>query len=91
MKVPYELLRAARAALDVTHEELVAETGVSKRTLVRIEKPETVSQRSLDSIRKAFEARGVEFLPAEGGKGPGLRIPPEMAVEPKGRHGVKAS
>jgi Predicted transcriptional regulators len=75
MKVPYQLLRAARVALDITHEDLAKEAGVSKRTLVRIERPQGVSKDSIARVQAALEARGVEFLPPEDGQGPGIRVP----------------
>ena len=75
MKVPYQLLRAARVALDISHDVLAKEAGVSERTLVRIETPQSVSDDSLARVRAALEARGVRFLAPEGSHGPGMRIP----------------
>ena len=75
MRAPYQLLRAARVALDITHEDLAREAGVSERTLVRIEKPQSVSEESITRVQAALEARGVEFLAPMNEGGPGLRIP----------------
>ena len=82
MKVPYQLLRAARVALDISHVDLAKEASVSKRTLVRIEKPQTVSDESLERVQAALEARGVQFLSPEEGLGPGMRIPERMLNPP---------
>ena len=82
MKAPYQLLRAARVALDISHDDLAREAGVSERTLVRIEKPQSVSEASIARVQAALEARGVKFLsPSEEG-GPGLRIPIAAIASP---------
>ncbi len=75
MRAPYQLLRAARVALDISHEDLAREAGVSERTLVRIEKPQSVSEESIARVQEALEARGVNFLSPSEEDGPGLRIP----------------
>ena len=82
MNAPYQLLRAARVALDITHEDLAREAGVSERTLVRIETPQSVSDESIVRVQAALEARGVKFLPANEEGGPGLRIPTAAIVLP---------
>jgi len=82
MKAPYQLLRAARVALDITHDDLAREAGVSERTLVRIETPQSVSLASIAKVQAALEARGVKFLPASDEDGPGLRIPPSAVKSP---------
>ena len=90
MNVPYQLLRAARVALDITHEDLAKEAGVSKRTLVRIKRPQNVSEDSIAQVQAALEARGVEFVPPENGRGPGIRVP-EAALKDSviRRHGTE--
>lgn len=82
MKAPYQLLRAARVALDISHETLAREAGVSERTLVRIEKPQTVSEESIARVQAALEGRGAIFLPPEGDLGPGVRIPEMVLAAP---------
>lgn len=37
MQASYDLLRAARAALDMSTDDLTKKAGISKRSLVRIE------------------------------------------------------
>lgn len=67
-------IRAARALLGWSQDQLVAESGVPKRTLVRLELAEGAPQkRTLAAIRAALEAAGVEFIPENGG-GPGVRL-----------------
>jgi Transcriptional regulators len=85
MKAPFQLLRAARVALDVTHVDLVREAGISKRTLSRLETPLSVSEESAARVQAALEARGVVFLEATGDGGPGFRVPPEAMEPPPAR------
>lgn len=85
MRAPYQLLRAARVALDISHEDLAREAGVSERTLVRIEKPQNVSEESIARVQAALEARGVRFLPPLEGDGPGIRIPASALTIPTDR------
>jgi DNA-binding XRE family transcriptional regulator len=65
--------RMARAALDWGVLDLAKEAGVSTQTIVRLERGEALKQPTLDRIRCAFEAAGVEFIPENGG-GPGVRL-----------------
>lgn len=67
-------IRAARGLLAWSRDNLVAHSGVPKSTLVRIE-AETVNPRlsTLEAIRIALEAAGVEFVPENGG-GAGVRL-----------------
>ena len=82
MKAPFQLLRAARVALDVTHEDLSRESGVSERTLVRIETPQSVSGDSIARVQAALESRGVVFLEATEEGGPGIRVPLQALTPP---------
>ena len=74
MQASYDLLRAARAALDIPAAELARRAGVSKRSLVRIEACEPVTLEISLRVQKALEEAGVEFLPETEAAGPGLRI-----------------
>jgi len=67
-------IRAARGLLDWTRDQLVEKSQVPKSTLVRVES-EAVSPRSstIEAIRSALEAAGVEFVPQNGG-GAGVRL-----------------
>jgi transcriptional regulator with XRE-family HTH domain len=49
-------------------------SGVTVRTLARIESAQTVPRDStLEALAQALEHAGVEFIPANGG-GPGVRL-----------------
>ena len=69
-------IRMARAHLKWTLEELAKRAGVGLSTVRRMESangppPSTVA--NLQAVQRAFEAAGIEFIPANGG-GPGLRL-----------------
>ena len=57
-------------------EEFSMRSGVSRRTLVKIENstgiPETTT-RTLEKLRSTFEAAGIEFIGAPDDR-PGIRI-----------------
>ncbi|MGO4287337.1 helix-turn-helix transcriptional regulator [Bosea sp. TAB14] len=56
-------IRAARAWLNLSQDQLAEVTGVAKRTIARIETETTVPHdRTLRDIQAALETRGVEFL-----------------------------
>ena len=67
-------VRAARALLGMTREQLATLSGVPMRTVSRMEMDEgTPQRRTLAAIRAALEAAGVEFI-AENGGGAGVRL-----------------
>ena len=53
--------------------ELADASKVSADTVVRLERGETLKPRTVDAIRAALEAAGVEFIEENGG-GPGVRL-----------------
>lgn len=60
-------IRAARGALRWTTEELANRADIASRTVKRMESFDSVpksSSQTLEKIRKAFEAAGVEFTGA---------------------------
>jgi predicted transcriptional regulator len=60
--------------LNLSQDQLVALSGVPKRTLVRFEAAEVKPQmRTVDALQRALEAAGVEFI-AENGGGAGVRL-----------------
>lgn len=65
--------RMARAALGWGVRELATAAKVSPDTIARLERGETLYPRTVDAIRTALEAAGVEFI-AENGGGPGVRL-----------------
>lgn len=69
-----EQIRAARALINWSREDLAYASGVTVRTLARIEGAQTVPrQTTLAALSAALEAAGVEFTPENGG-GPGVRL-----------------
>ena len=67
-------IRAARALVGLTQDDLASASGLPKRTIARIELAEVAPRQStLSAIRTALEAAGVEFI-AENGGGAGVRL-----------------
>ena len=58
--------KMARAAVGWGVRELAAKAEVSPDTIARFERGESLYPRTIDAIRAALEAAGVEFL-ADGG------------------------
>ena len=69
-------IKAARALLGIGQVELSELADVGLTTLKRIELSDEItgSARTLWKIQTALEAAGVEFIPADDEKGPGLRL-----------------
>lgn len=66
--------RAARGLLKWTQDDLAEKAGVSVVTVRNFENEKSAPQRaSLDVIRRALEAAGVEFI---NGDAPGVRLRP---------------
>ena len=71
-----EQIRAARALLRWEQKDLAQASGVSEQTIIRLEK--MIGQVSgqigtVQAIKDALEAGGVDFIPENGG-GPGVRL-----------------
>jgi hypothetical protein len=67
-------VRAARGLLGWPLDQLIAASGVPKRTMIRFEGSTGVPRAStVSAVRAALEAAGVEFI-AEDGGGPGVRL-----------------
>jgi predicted transcriptional regulator len=69
-------IRAARALLNINQTRLSEWASINVATLKRIE-GSTEIRGTADTIRKiqkALEAAGVEFIPEEAGRGPGVRL-----------------
>lgn len=72
----FKQIRMARAALGWTTSELAELSGVSSRTLNRIETNdgfEKATKANLKLIKETFEASGIEFI-GDINDGPGVRI-----------------
>jgi transcriptional regulator with XRE-family HTH domain len=64
----------ARAALEIGVRDLAKLASVSAMTVTRFENGHSVGYPiTLQKIREALEAAGVEFIPENGG-GPGVRM-----------------
>ena len=69
-------LRMARAALGLSFDELAKKTGVSARTIRRIERENGLTHATvanLKLIKQTLEAHGIEFIGTEE-EGPGIRL-----------------
>lgn len=68
-------LRAGRALLGLSQEELAGLAGVSRQILVRIEKGESnVLVEAIEKVRAALEEAGVVFIEASAERGPGVAM-----------------
>jgi transcriptional regulator with XRE-family HTH domain len=66
--------RAARGLIDWSQMELAERAGVGIVTIRQLEAGTHEPRRAtLDVVRRAFEAAGVEFIEENGG-GPGVRL-----------------
>lgn len=63
----------ARAATGLGVRDLAKAAGVSPDTVARLERGEDLRPGTVDAIRAALEAAGVEFI-AENGGGAGVRL-----------------
>ena len=69
-------LRAARALLSWSQDQLAIASGVSLPTIKRLEPGEGTLQTKVDTmgkLKRALEAAGVIFV-EENGEGPGVRM-----------------
>jgi transcriptional regulator with XRE-family HTH domain len=70
-------IRAARALLGWSQLELAEAASVGVATVRRLEAAETQIRGSVESvwkIQQALEVAGIEFIPEEAGRGPGVRL-----------------
>lgn len=65
----------ARAALEWSLADLSAASGISRRTILRFERRETVMPATVKALRHALEAEGILFI--DSGKLAGGVIPPK--------------
>ena len=63
----------ARAATGLGLRELAQAAGVSPNTVSRLERGEELKPATVEAMRAALEAAGVEFIPENGG-GAGVRM-----------------
>ena len=70
-------IRAGRALLGWGQIELAKAAKVGVATVRRLEASGDEVRGSVETllkIQRALEEAGIEFIPAEGGKGPGVRL-----------------
>ncbi|MEJ0093142.1 MAG: transcriptional regulator [Methylocella sp.] len=65
--------KMARVALGLGVRELAAAAKVAPGTVTRFEGGEELKERTVDAMRRALEAAGLEFI-AENGGGAGVRL-----------------
>ncbi len=63
--------KMARAALGLGVRDLARAAGVSTNTVSRLERGEELKPRTVEDVRAALEAAGVEFT---NGDAPGVRL-----------------
>jgi transcriptional regulator with XRE-family HTH domain len=66
-------LRMARVAVGWGVRELADKADVTANTVTRIENGADAKQSTIERLRRALEAAGVEFIEENGG-GPGVRL-----------------
>jgi hypothetical protein len=70
-------IRAARAVLRWTGEDLAREAALGLNTVKRAELAEDETSLTVSNdlaVRRALEAAGVVFIDEDGGLGPGVRL-----------------
>lgn len=65
--------KMARTALSLGVRELAALAKVSPDTIARLERGEALRERTVEDVKRALEAAGVQFIPENGG-GAGVRL-----------------
>jgi transcriptional regulator with XRE-family HTH domain len=65
--------KMARVAVGWGVRDLAREAKVSTDTVARFERGDELKERTVDALRGALEAAGVEFIPENGG-GAGVRL-----------------
>jgi transcriptional regulator with XRE-family HTH domain len=78
-------IKAARALLGIDQRALSIGAEVAISTVKRLELAEelTGSVRTLWKIQTALEQAGVEFIPADENKGPGVRLKEKIGIKVK--------
>jgi predicted transcriptional regulator len=69
-------IRAARGLLNINQSVLSQWASINVATLKRIESSPEIrgTANTIRKIQRALEAAGVEFIPEDAGKGPGVRL-----------------
>jgi hypothetical protein len=85
-------IRAARALLDINQSKLSEWASISVQTVKRIESSSEIrgAADTFWRIQTALEKAGVEFIPTEGGRGPGVRLRNVPRQKPSRRNDRRA-
>lgn len=76
MAHPGKILRAARAALDLSQDEVAEATRYDVRTIVRMEaESPRVSVTAVDAVKRHYESFGLIFYGETPERGPGFFLP----------------
>ena len=78
-------VRMARAALGWSVRDLAEHSGLAANTVSRFENGFGAHLATLQQMQAVLVKAGIEFIPAEGGKGPGVRLRQEQADAPDRR------
>ena len=78
-------VRMARAALGWSVRDLAEHAGLAANTVSRFENGFGAHLATLQQMQAVLEKAGIEFIPAEEGKGPGVRLRHEEASAPSRR------
>ena len=76
-----EQLRAARASLRWEQKDVASASKVSEPTVKRLESMNgyvRANALTIEALVRAFDAAGIEFVGADGGKGPGMRFKADL-------------
>lgn len=65
--------KMALAGLGIGIRDLAGLAKVSTNTVARFLRGDALRERTIDDMRRALEAAGIEFIPENGG-GPGVRL-----------------
>jgi hypothetical protein len=84
-------IRGARGLIGVSQAALSDLAGVSVATIKRLEAALEIrgSAASVAKVQMALEKSGVEFIPGDGTKGPGVRL--KQAGKPKTKRGKRGA
>jgi transcriptional regulator with XRE-family HTH domain len=82
-------LRAARALIDWSQENLAVASSVSLSTIKDFEAGRRdIASNYIDALSKALAKAGIQFLPLNRAGGPGVRLESEIPKLSKQPHGV---
>ena len=78
-------IRAARGLLNISQTQLAELATMSAATVKRIESASAIrgTAESLWKLQTALEKAGVEFIPEDDHKGPGVRLKERARTKPK--------